>query len=193
MNTTLRDRAPRALVSPLIAAVIAGAATIAVVGLVLGHAPGTATRDAAEPPVQARVAQDPSTTTPEPEACNTEQLVEPGEYESVDRAGSALATWVIVPDSYEHHAPAPLYVLSVAGFSGATNELDLLRPVFEALDGVVIITAIASADGAFTDLVDEVTEDFCIDARRVVTSSIPSLGAPRPLELQPTPPVEPQV
>lgn len=182
MNTILPGRVPRALVSPLVAAFFAGAATIAAVGLVLGLAPGTATRNAAEPPAQASVAQDPTATVPEPEACNAEQLVEPGEYESVERAGSALATWVIVPDSLEHSAPARLYVLTVAGFSGATNELDLLRPMFEALDGVVVVTAVKGADDGYATLIGEIEHDFCIDAERVVTSMVPL----------PTPPVSPK-
>ena len=85
---------------------------------------------------------------------------------------------MIVPELPEKTAPAPLYVLSVERFTGTTHELDLLRPVFEELEGIVVLTALGSSDDEMALLIAEVTRDFCVDAQRVVTSSVPSLGLP---------------
>ena len=85
---------------------------------------------------------------------------------------------MVVPELVEKTTPAPLYVLSVEGFTGATHELDLLRPVFEELEGVVVLTALQTSDDEMASLVAELARDFCVDARRIVTSSVPSLGLP---------------
>ena len=92
---------------------------------------------------------------------------------------------MIIPELPEKTAPAPLYVLSVESFTGSTHELDLLRPVFEKLEGVVVLTALQSSDEEMASLIAELARDFCVDAQRVVTSSVPTLTSlfrppPRP-------------
>ena len=128
-----------------------------------------------------------------PDGCTAAQMVAPGEYVSVERSRTTRATWVIVPEGYEQIAPASLYVLSIAGFDGSSGELDLVRPTFAALDGVVIVTALDTGDRHFTALLEQVTEDFCVDAERIVTSSVWVPEAPMRLEPALTPPIEPQV
>ena len=125
-----------------------------------------------------------------PSDCTGAHRAVPGEYENVSRSGTASATWVIVPDSSERSGPAPLYVLSVVGFTGTTEDLDLVRPLFDTLDGVVVVTAVAGAGHELTTLVDEVARDFCIDRQRIVTSMLPDLSGSSP---EPEPPPRPEI
>ena len=78
----------------------------------------------------------------------------------------------------------------MAGFAGTTSEVDLLRPVFKELDGIVVLTALRSSDDEMASLISEVRSDFCVGADRVVTSSVPALDAPRLPEPERTVPPE---
>lgn len=178
MNTKRWDHLYKALLPALVGAFLGGGAIAAVSVLLLSASPSTATPDEAGPPVSVSVPAEPVPGTSDEEGCTGAQMVEPGEYESVERTGSVSASWVIIPDSYDQIAPAPLYVLSVAGFTGASDDLDLVRPAFEALDGVVLVTAVEAADNELEALIAEVTTDFCVDAQRVITSMVPLLGSP---------------
>ncbi len=186
MTTTQGTSGHRALMSPLVAAFLGAASAVAVVGLSLSIFSHGATPDLGGPPVPVATRTEATTSSPAPEGCTTAQMIDPGQYESVERTGSTSATWVIIPDSYEQIAPAPLYVLSVAEFTGETSELDLLSPTFEALDGIVVVTAVAGADVEFAVLMDEITNDFCIDPQRIITSIVPALGTSP--EREPNPP-----
>jgi hypothetical protein len=178
VHTTQLDQPHKALWSSVVGAFLATVATIVVLAPLLSNPPSTANPGELGPPVAVSVASDPATRDQGPEGCTVAQMVEPGEYESLERTASVRATWVIIPDTYEQIVPAPLYVLSVADFTGGTSELDMLRPIFEALDGVVVVTGVAGTGDEFTTLVDEVKQDFCIDAERVVTSMVPSPESP---------------
>ena len=168
-----------ALAPALLGALLVGGAIGAALTVHLTNPPGAAwSEDLARPPVSATAPVEPMSEPPVEQGCGSGQVVEPGEYESIQRTGSGSATWVIVAESNDRIAPAPLYILSVEGFTGTTNELDLLRPVFERLDGVVVLTTLRPGGDEMASLLDEVTRDFCVDGQRVVTSSVPSLGLP---------------
>lgn len=188
VNTKRRDHLHSRLSPALVGAFLGGGAIAAVSVLLLSGPPSTATPDEAGPPVSVLVQAEPVLGTSAGEGCIGAQMVEPGEYESVQRTGSVWASWVIIPDSYEQIAPAPLYVLSVAGFTGLSDDLDLLRPAFEALDGVVLLTAAEAAENELEALIAEVTTDFCVDAQRVITSMVPLLGSPLTPEPEPAMP-----
>ena len=173
MATTHVDSPHKAMWSALFVAFVASVVAIAVLVPLLSHATGPADTTKTNPALP--VPTDSDRASP---GCAATDLMEPGEYESVPRTGSVHAAWVIIPDSYEQIAPAPLYVLRVADFTGRDGELDLLRSTFEALDGVVVVTGIAGTGDEPTALVEEVKRDFCIDEDRVVTSILPALGTP---------------
>ena len=115
MNADRWSSLHKALLPALLGAFLAGAAIGSVAVPLLSTSPAASSpRVENGPPVTAPAPTEPMLETPTDEDCSSGRVVEPGEYESIERSRGASATWVIIPESYEEIAPAPLYVLSVA-------------------------------------------------------------------------------
>lgn len=101
-----------------------------------------------------------------------EVLHEPGEYEGVGYYGEVEQPyWMVVPATYAEIMPAPLYVhLAPAGVDHH-GFLDGFRPYADDLDGLMIIvntqTHARGQGDALASLVDQVSNEYCVDPRRV--------------------------
>ena len=101
-----------------------------------------------------------------------EVLHEPGEYEEVGRYGDVdQPYWMVVPADYANIAPAPLYVHLASGLGDHNGFMDGWRPYVDDLDGLMIVVNTATPSriepDALASLVDEVSTEYCVDARRV--------------------------
>ena len=182
MIRTQRGRPrPRAL-PVLVAMLLAGGAAVVLSGPFHTTPTGVESMELTGPAAVVGMTEAPASDDSASAGCAAAETVDPGQYENRLRSGTPDATWVIVPDSYEAMIPAPLYVLSAFGFTGSTDDLDRLSPVFEALDGVVLVTAMGVNDAEFETLTDEVLYDFCIDPNQIVTSMVPLPGSQVPRE-----------
>lgn len=189
MNIVSRDeqepgpgRRHRSRLRTAVAAFLVGGAVLSLGALMVtsSEEPTTTVPDGTVAAVAPSQPEDPAPGLGElaPAGCTVAQMVEPGEYESVGRAGTSTPVWVIVPDSYRQIAPAPLYLLGVTGAAPTGLHLDMLRPTFEALEGVIVVTAVDADDDSFSRVIAEVAAGFCVDPDRIITSMVPQFGQP---------------
>jgi poly(3-hydroxybutyrate) depolymerase len=140
--------------------------SLAIIGLFLVMAAGCGeAADESAAPTTASAAGAPASS-------GCEVLHEPGEYEGVGHYGDVEQPyWMLVPATYVEIAPAPLYVHLAAAPGDHDSFAEGFRPYLSDLEGLMLIvnteTAPRGQADALASLVDQVSNEYCVDSRRV--------------------------
>lgn len=110
-------------------------------------------------------------STDESAVCQ-EPLPASGEYEGLSETGSRVHPYtVVVPESIDPTLPAPLYLHLASGGGDRDGFLQGWRPYYANTDVPGLMVVVGTADGANSEsllaLVDQVADEFCVDANRI--------------------------
>lgn len=112
------------------------------------------------------VLQTTSTATPSVgQGCDV--LHEPGEYAGLNVFDDVEQPyWVVVPETYQDVAPAPLYLWLAPEIADPDSMLEGWRSYLDDLDGLMVMVN-GSQHDVLLSLVDQMTRDYCVEPTRI--------------------------